>query len=40
LEMYLGVPVSELGQQAGEVRLERKVVVYDREWRSVFQDSN
>lgn len=39
LEMYLGVPVSELDQEAGEVRLERKVVVYDREWRSVFQDS-
>lgn len=39
VEVYWGVPVSELTPTAGQVQVEREVMVYDRNWRSVFQDS-
>jgi GWxTD domain-containing protein len=39
LEVYLGVPVSEMDETAGQVRLQREVVVYDGNWRPVFHDS-
>jgi hypothetical protein len=38
LEVYMGVPLSEL-EGGNSVRLDRELVVYDRDWQPVFRDS-